>query len=37
MYKFDGLDPASWISQMEQYFLLHGIQDEHEKINMGAL
>jgi hypothetical protein len=23
--KFDGLDPTGWVTQMEHYFLLHGI------------
>jgi hypothetical protein len=30
--KFDGSDPTSWVTQMENFFSLYGIVDELEKI-----
>jgi len=30
--KFDGSDPTSWVTQMENYFSLHGITDELAKL-----
>jgi hypothetical protein len=30
--KFDGSDPTGWVTQMENYFSLHGIIDELEKM-----
>jgi hypothetical protein len=30
--KFDGSDPTGWVTQMENYFSLHGITDELDKI-----
>jgi hypothetical protein len=35
--KFDGLDPTSWVTQMEHYFSLHGITDDLDKIRYGVL
>jgi len=35
--KFDGLDPTSWVSQMEHYFSLHDITDELAKLHYGVL
>jgi hypothetical protein len=31
MHKFDGYNPTGWVSQMEQYFSLHDIQDDETK------
>jgi hypothetical protein len=30
--KFDGLDPTSWVTQMEHYFSLHGITNDLMKL-----
>jgi hypothetical protein len=35
--KFDGLDPTSWVTQMEHYFSLHGITDDLIKLHVGVL
>jgi hypothetical protein len=35
--KFDGLDPTSWVSQMEYYFSLHGITDDLAKLHYDVL
>jgi hypothetical protein len=32
--KFDGSDPTIWVTQMENYFSLHGITDKLAKIAM---
>jgi hypothetical protein len=37
MHKFDGSNQAGWVSQMEQYFSLHDIQDDETKIHVGVL
>jgi hypothetical protein len=37
MTKFDGSDPSRWVTQMENYFSLHGIIDDLHKINVGVL
>jgi hypothetical protein len=31
--KFDGSDPTGWVTQMENYFSLHGIIDELAEIS----
>jgi hypothetical protein len=35
--KFDGLDPTSWVTQLEHYFSLYGITDDLAKIRYGVL
>jgi len=35
--KFDGLDPTSWVTQMEHYFSLYGITDDLAKLRYGVL
>jgi hypothetical protein len=35
--KFDGSDPIGWVTQMEHYFLLHGIIDDLMKLHVGVL
>jgi hypothetical protein len=35
--KFDGSDPTSWVTQMEQYFSLYGITDDLAKLRYGVL
>jgi hypothetical protein len=35
--KFDGLDPTGWVTQMEHYFSLHGINDDLAKLRYGFL
>jgi hypothetical protein len=35
MHKFDGFKLAGWVSQMEQYFSLHNIQDDETKLHIG--
>jgi hypothetical protein len=35
--KFDGLDPTGSVTQMKNYFSLHGITNELEKIHYGVL
>jgi hypothetical protein len=30
--KFDGFDPTGWVTQMEHYFLLHGITNDLMKL-----
>jgi hypothetical protein len=35
MHKFDGSDPAGWVSQMEHYLSLHDIQDDETKLHVG--
>jgi hypothetical protein len=35
--KFDGLDPTSWVTQMEHYFSLYGITDDLDKLRYGVL
>jgi hypothetical protein len=35
--KFDGSDPKDWVTQMENYFSLHGINDELAKICYSVL
>jgi hypothetical protein len=35
--KFDGSNPASWVTQMEHYFSLHEITDELEKLRYDVL
>jgi hypothetical protein len=37
MHKFDGSNPAGWVSQMEQYFSLHNIWDDETKLHVGVL
>jgi hypothetical protein len=37
MLIFDGSNPIGWVSQMEQYFSLHDIRDDEEKIHVGIL
>jgi hypothetical protein len=37
MNKFDGSNPAGWVSQMEQNFSLHDIQYDETKIHVGVL
>jgi hypothetical protein len=37
MHKFDGSNPAGWVSQMEQYFSLHDIRDDETKLHVGVL
>ena len=37
MTKFDGLDPTSWVTQMEHYFSLYKITDDLEKLRYGVL
>jgi hypothetical protein len=37
MNKFDGLDPTSWVTQMEHYFSLHGIIDELMELLISVL
>jgi hypothetical protein len=37
MHKFDGSDPAGWVSQLEHYFSLHNIQDDETKLHVGIL
>jgi hypothetical protein len=35
--KFDGYDPMGWVTQMENYFSLHGITDELAKLRYDVL
>jgi hypothetical protein len=35
--KFDGLDPTSWVTQMEHYFSLYNITDDLAKLRYGVL
>ena len=35
--KFDGSDPTSWVTQMEDYFSLHGITDDLAKLHYDVL
>jgi hypothetical protein len=35
--KFDGLDPTSWVTQMEHYFSLYDITDDLAKLRYGVL
>ena len=35
--KFDGLDPTSWVTQLEHYFSLYDITDELAKLWYGVL
>jgi hypothetical protein len=35
--KFDGLDPTSWVTQMEHYFSLYNITDDLAKLQYGVL
>ena len=35
--KFDGSNPARWVTQMEHYFSLHGITDDIIKLKVGVL
>jgi hypothetical protein len=35
--KFDGLDPTSWVTQMEHYISFYGITDDLEKLRYGVL
>jgi hypothetical protein len=37
MTKFDGLDPTSWVTQMEHYFSLYGITYYLAKLRYGVL
>ena len=37
MHKFDGKDPYDWVSQMEQLFILHNIQDNNEQLHVALL
>jgi hypothetical protein len=37
MTKFDGLDPTSWVAQMEHYFSLYEITDDLAKLRYGVL
>jgi hypothetical protein len=37
MHKFDGSNLTGWVSQMEQYFSLHGIRDDETKLHVGVL
>ena len=37
MHKFDGSNPAGWVSQMEQYFSLHDIREDETKLHVGVL
>jgi hypothetical protein len=37
LHKFDGSNPARWVSQMEQYFILHDIRDDETKLHVGIL
>jgi hypothetical protein len=34
---FDGSDPTSWLTQMEDYLFLHGVTDDLEKVYYGVL
>jgi hypothetical protein len=35
--KFDGLDPTVWVTQMEHFFSLHGINDDLTKFSYDVL
>jgi hypothetical protein len=35
--KFDGLEPTSWVTQMENYFFLYRIIDDLDKLQYGVL
>ena len=35
--KFNGSDPAGWVSQMEHYFSLHNITDDMAKLRVAVL
>ena len=35
--KFESMDPNIWVTQMEHYFSLHGINDDLDKIHYGIL
>jgi hypothetical protein len=35
--KFDESDPTGWVTQMEHYLSLHGINDDLAKIHYGVL
>jgi len=37
LYKFDGSDPSGWVTQMEHYFALQGIDDDTMKLRIGIL
>ena len=37
MHKFDGSDPAGWVSQMEHYFSLHDIRYDESKLHVGFM
>src|SRR5690606_19876434 len=37
MYKFDGSNPAVWVAQMEQYFILNDLRDDQTKLRVGDL
>jgi hypothetical protein len=37
MHKFDGSNPAWWVSQMEKYFSLNNIWDDETKLHVGVL
>ena len=36
MHKFDGSNPAGWVSQIEQHFSLHDIRDNETKLQVGV-